>query len=61
MISSHVTYELGRTRIDDLRSRADESRRASRESDAPRRAKRTERRQSRQPLHAFGALRLRRA
>jgi len=62
MISGQITYEVGRARIDDLRSQADKSRRARRESDASRRA-RIERRghRSRQPLLALGALRLRRA
>ena len=63
MISSHVTYEVGRARIDDLRSEADERRRARREPDAPRPVARIgERRErSRQSLHALGMLRLRRA
>jgi hypothetical protein len=60
MISSHVTYEVGRARIDDLRSQADERRRAVREPEAPLQAARVGQRRHRssQPLHA---LRLRRA
>jgi len=62
MISSQITYEVGRARIADLRSQADESRRARRESDASRRARIARGgHRSRQPLHALGALRLRRA
>jgi len=63
MISSHITYEVGRARIDDLRSQADEHRRARREAAASRSAARIGQRpqRSRQPLHALGALRLRRA
>jgi hypothetical protein len=63
MVSSHVTYDVGRARIDDLRSEADERRRARGEPDAPRPVARIgERRErSRQSLHALGMLRLRRA
>jgi len=63
MINSHVTYEVSRARIDDLRSEADERRRARREPEAARPAIRIEQRQqrSRQPLGTLGTLRLRRA
>jgi hypothetical protein len=63
MISSHVTYEVGRARIDDLRSQADESRRARREPDGSRLAPGTGQRKhgSREPRRALGTLRLRRA
>ncbi|HEX4280590.1 MAG TPA: hypothetical protein VHZ27_07460 [Solirubrobacteraceae bacterium] len=63
MISSHVTYEVGRARIDDLRSEADESRRGRREPDDSRPAARMERwrHRSRQQRRALGTLRLRRA
>jgi len=63
MINSDVTYEVGRARIDDLRSEADERRRARREPEAARTAIRIEQRQqrSRQPLRTVVTLRLRRA
>jgi hypothetical protein len=63
MISSHVTFEVGRARIDDLRSQADETRRARREPGGARGAERIGQRQhrSRRPLLALGTLRLRRA
>lgn len=60
MINSHVTYEVGRARIDDLRAQADERRRVRRESDGSRRIGRR-RHPSRQPLRALGMLTLRRA
>jgi len=63
MISSHVTYQVSRARMDDLRSQADEGRRARRDADASRPATRSERRQhgGSQPLRALTTLRLRRA
>ena len=63
MISTHVTYEVGRARIDDLRFQADERRRARREPDGSRAAARTQQPRHRgpQPLRALGTLRLRRA
>ena len=63
MISSDVTYAVGRARIDDLRFQADESRRARHAMDGSRPSARIEQRRhrSRQPLHALSALRLRRA
>ncbi len=63
MISSHVMNEVARARIDDLRSQADERRRARREPHDSRPAARIEQRQhpSRQPLRALGMLTLRRA
>lgn len=63
MLSTHITYEVTRARIGDLRLQADERRRARPEPQNPDRPPRSEHRPHRsgQPLRAFGALRLRRA
>jgi len=60
MISSHVTYEVGRARIEELRLEADERRRARRESDASRSTRRAARGRHLGP-RPTGVLRLRRA